>query len=268
MPTVRIDAGCELFHAIDDFTDAWKPAETVLLLHGLAESGESWRAWVPHLARRRRLLRPDLRGYGRSTPMPAEHEWRLDGLVDDAVRLLDALGLERVHVVGAKIGGTIGLRLAARHPDRVRTLAAVGAPASLTGFAERAPAWRRQIREAGVRAWAADSMEGRLGSRLPAAAVEWWVDLMAKTPAATLDGFLRMVPTVDVTADLPRIACPTLVVTTEGSGLGSVAEVRRWQEMIPDSRLVVLPGDSYHVAASDPDASADAVRRFLDERGG
>ncbi len=267
MPTVRIDPTLELAFTLDDFTDPWREAETVLMLHGLAESRESWRAWVPAFARRYRVLRPDLRGYGSSTPMPADYAWRFDRLVDDAVALLDALGLERVHVVGAKIGGTVGLRLAARHPDRVMSLAAVGAPASLTAFGERAPLWREQIRREGVRAWARDSMHGRLGTGLPDAAVAWWVEQMARTAASTLEGFLRMVPTVDVTADLPRIACPSLVVTTTGSGLGSVAAVRAWQRTIPNSRLVELPGDSYHVAASDPDRCAEIVRAFLDAHG-
>jgi pimeloyl-ACP methyl ester carboxylesterase len=264
MPTVETAPGVIVHYAVDDHTDPWTAPPTVLMLHGLAESRESWRAWVPAFARRYRVLRPDLRGYGASTPMPADYAWRFDRLVDDAVALLDALGLERVHVVGAKIGGTIGLRLAASRPDRVMTLAAVGAPASLTAFGERAPLWREQIRREGVRAWARDSMHGRLGTGLPEAAVAWWVELMARTAASTLEGFLRMVPTVDVTADLPRIACPTLVVTTTGSGLGSADAVRAWQRTIPHSRLVELPGDSYHAAASDPDRCAEIVRAFLD----
>jgi pimeloyl-ACP methyl ester carboxylesterase len=76
-----------------------------------------------------------------------------------------------------------------------------------------------------------------------------------------------MVPTVDVTAELPQIACPALVITTTGSGLGSVDSVRAWQQTIPGSKLEVLPGDSYHVAATDPDACARLVRQFFWERG-
>ena len=52
--------GCKLFYIIDDFTDAWRPAPTVLFVHGLAESTEAWRAWVPHFARRYRVVRLDL----------------------------------------------------------------------------------------------------------------------------------------------------------------------------------------------------------------
>src|SRR3972149_1565107 len=79
--------GCRLFYTVDDYTDAWRPAPTVLFVHGLAESGEAWRAWVPHFARRYRVVRVDLRGFGRSTPMPEEYEWTIDALVDDLIGL-------------------------------------------------------------------------------------------------------------------------------------------------------------------------------------
>ena len=66
---------------------------------------------------------------------------------------------------------------------------------------------------------------------------------MAATAPSTLEGFLQMVPTVDVTADLPAIACRGLIVTTTLSPLGSVADVRRWQQTIPRSELAVIEGD-------------------------
>jgi pimeloyl-ACP methyl ester carboxylesterase len=87
--------------------------------------------------------------------------------------------------------------------------------------------------------------------------------MMGRTAPSTLEGFLQMVPTVDVREEVHRIAAPTLVVTTTGSGLGSVETVRAWQERIPDSRLDVIESDSYHVAASDADEVARRVREHL-----
>jgi hypothetical protein len=55
-----------------------------------------------------------------------------------------------------------------------------------------------------------------------------------------------------------------VVITTTGSGLGSVESVRAWQQTIPGSKLEVLPGDSYHVAATDADKCAQLVRAFFD----
>ena len=65
-----------------------------------------------------------------------------------------------------------------------------------------------------------------------------------------------------------KITTPTLVITTEQSGLGSVAETRAWQQQIPGSQLVVLEGNSYHVAATHADQAAAATLNFLRRRGG
>ena len=117
-----------MFYVNDDFTDAWQPAPTVLFVHGLAESTEAWRAWVPHFARRFRVVRLDLRGFGRSTPMPDTFEWDIDVLVDDIVALIRHLDVDRVHLVGAKSGGSMTLQLAADHPALVQTLTGVTPP--------------------------------------------------------------------------------------------------------------------------------------------
>ena len=68
MPTFRPTADLEMHYEVDDFTDPWRRPQTVLLLHGNAESGLAWYGWVPTLARRYRVVRPDMRGFGASTP--------------------------------------------------------------------------------------------------------------------------------------------------------------------------------------------------------
>ena len=107
MPTLRIPPDLDLHYLVDDFTDPWRKPETILMLHGNAESSRSWYAWVPVLARHYRVVRPDMRGFGESTPMPAGFAWTLDVIIDDYCRLMDELGIERFHLVAAKIGGTI-----------------------------------------------------------------------------------------------------------------------------------------------------------------
>lgn len=261
---VRISEDCELAVRIDDYVLPWDSKASVVMLHGLAESGETFRRWAPHFADRHLVVRPDLRGYGESTPMGVDYVYSLKNLGRDVIHLLDALKLDRVLLIGAKIGGTLAMHLAATYPDRVIAFAAVGSPVSLTSFSERAPTWRKEIREHGVNAWVRETTGGRLGTSLPPQAIDWWVDLMSKTPQSTLEAFLRMVPTVDVSADLPRIRCPAVIITTTGSGLGTVESVRSWQQQIADSTLEVLPGDSYHVAATDADTCARIVREYFD----
>jgi len=264
MPTARISADLEMHFLIDDYTDPWRPSGTILLLHGNAESGAAWFGWVPHLACEYRVVRPDMRGFGASTPMPREYPWSLDGVVDDFAALMTLLGVERFHLVGAKIAATIARRFAARLPQRVRTLTLVGAPPPRRehkhGVLE---SWIATIERQGVEAWARSTMSGRLGSGFSGEGLDWWAKLMGRTPVSTQLGFVSAIPHWDVTPDLPRIACPTLVITTEGSALGTVEEVRAWQQQIPDSTLLALPGDSFHAAATDSDRCARETLAFI-----
>jgi pimeloyl-ACP methyl ester carboxylesterase len=106
-------------------------------------------------------------------------------------------------------------------------------------------------------------MTGRLGSRFPPEGLEWWIQFMGRTAVSTQVGFIPAIADSDITDALPRIKCPTLVITTEGSALGSVEAVRAWQRMIPRSELLVLPGNSYHVAASDAERCARETLAFI-----
>jgi 3-oxoadipate enol-lactonase len=266
MPTLNIDRDLEMYYETDNFAEPWSDPDSMLLLHGCAESGIVWYNWMPHLARRYNVVRPDMRGFGRSTPMPRDFGWSLDVLVDDYTKLLDALGIDRSHVVAAKIGGTVARAFAARRPDRVKTLTLVGTTQALRPGSEKIPALIEEFETEGAEHWARRTMAGRLGERFPAEGVEWWTKFMGRTEVSTLVGFNKHINYADVRADLPKIVCPTLVIVTEESGLGSVESTRAWQQMIPDSELLVLPGRSYHVAATHAGECAQAVIDFI-ERG-
>src|SRR5215472_13613220 len=155
MPMFRVSADLDMHYRVDDFTDPWLSPETILLLHGNAESGLAWNRWMPKLARRFRVVRPDMRGFGESTPMPRDYPWSLDALIGDFCALMDHLGVARFHLVGAKIGGTIARAFAARRPDRIITLSVVGTPPPLrVGAAERVPELIRDFETHGVEYWA------------------------------------------------------------------------------------------------------------------
>jgi pimeloyl-ACP methyl ester carboxylesterase len=79
-----------MHYLLDDFTDPWREAETILLLHGNCESGAAWYGWVPHLARQFRVVRPDM-GLRRVHP-GAAGPVVVDVVIDDFVKLMDTLG--------------------------------------------------------------------------------------------------------------------------------------------------------------------------------
>lgn len=95
-------------------------APAVLLLGSLGASRAMWAPQVRALADRFRIITVDLRGHGES-PAP-EGEYTMEGLADDAVELLDELGIADAHIAGLSLGGAVAQTLALEHPERVRSL--------------------------------------------------------------------------------------------------------------------------------------------------
>ncbi len=267
MPCIRTAPDLQTWYCIDDFTDPWSDAPWVVLMHGVAESSDAWYAWIPHLARRYRVLRFDMRGFGRSSPMPRDYPWNLDQVGDDLLALTQALGITSFHLVSAKVGGTMALQFASRRPKALRSLAVHGTPV----VAANPDYSSREIDEHGVGHWARRTMTNRLGTGMPPEAREWWAQMMARTPASTQAGFMDHLQAIDIRPVLPRIACPTLVVITgdpnnAAQNLTGLEATRAWQSTIPQSELLVIPNDSFHVAATAPDEAAAATRRFIDRQ--
>lgn len=262
---LEVEPGVKLHYTVDDFTDPWRTAPTLIMVHGFAESGMAWYAWVPYLARHCRVVRFDMRGYGLSTPMPVDYQWSMDRLLDDIGKLAGHLGVRQFHLLGAKSGGSLVLQYAARYPEQV--LCVLGMTPPMVG-ATAVSDWREQISREGVVPWARATMPARLGSQARPEELEWWSQtIQGRTPESTLIGYLRWVPGLDLREEVLKVRCPAFIVTTTGSGLRSVDSVKAWQSRMKDSELLVIEGDAWHAAAAYPDTCARAAREFLCRRG-
>jgi pimeloyl-ACP methyl ester carboxylesterase len=94
----------------------------------------------------------------------------------------------------------------------------------------------------------------------------WWAnELMGKTAARAAHGASASRIDMELENELPRITAPTLIVTTRESGLQSVEAVERYARRIANSRVIVLPGNSYHIAAAEPDLCAQHALQFIQE---
>jgi len=113
----------------DALADGPEDAELVLLLHGFPQTSASWCDQVTALATAGyRAVAPDQRGYSpraRPTELAA---YAMPELVGDVIGFADALGAARFHLVGHDWGGAVAWHVAARHPDRLHTLAVVSTP--------------------------------------------------------------------------------------------------------------------------------------------
>ena len=100
----------------------------VLLIHGSGPGVTAWANWrltIPGLAKRFRVLAPDMVGFG-YTERPAGVRYEMNMWVDHTLDFLDALGIESAHVLGNSFGGALSLALALRVPKRVRRLGLMG----------------------------------------------------------------------------------------------------------------------------------------------
>jgi epoxide hydrolase 4 len=100
----------------------------VLLLHGFPETSRAWRKQIPALAKRFRVVAPDLRGYGGSDKPKGIAAYRIPVLADDIAALIHAFDAERAHVVGHDWGGAVAWATAMEHPEAVDRLVVLNCP--------------------------------------------------------------------------------------------------------------------------------------------
>jgi 3-oxoadipate enol-lactonase len=217
----------DFFYREDWFGEPWRKPETAVLIHGNAESSIVWYAWLPRMAQEFRVLRPDLPGLGRSR-IPAGFEWSLPSLAAFVAQVLEKAGADSAHVIGAKAGGAIAMQFAADYPARTRTLSVVHVPLPNARGSGTSFAPQRE----------------RLGSAASKEMVDYWENMFKTAPEIPTKG---------------------LLMTADRGQLQSVEKAREYQTLIPNSRLVVLRSDGYHIAASNADECVTNVLAFIKE---
>jgi 3-oxoadipate enol-lactonase len=259
MPYFDTD-GAKLYYEIDDYTDPWTTPESVLLIHGFTESTPAWRAWVPHLARRYRVIRFDQEGFGQSSAVPHVDVFSTARFVEHAAQIIKKFAGGHAHVMGVKSGGLVVIELARLKPECVQTLTLASVPLD----PPQPQAWLTHMEQHGVKSWAHDTMPPRLGKNMPPGGFDWWVNLMGATRIETARAYLRWVSNIDVGATLHEVKCPTLVLTTESPRRAySRSDIDVYREKLPQARIVALPVDGYHVGATVPDECARIALGFI-----
>lgn len=217
-------------------------APVVMMCHGLLGSLDLWEPQVPALTPRYRVLRFDNRGHGRTAVTPPPYD--VDQLARDAVGLLDALAIERVHFVGCSLGGMIGQSLGARHGARLASLVLVGSR-SVMGPASM---WEERIRIARSQGIAplVPTMLERWFTPAFRASDPAAVDAVARGVIATpVDGFVgacMAIRDMDHTRLLGTIAVPTLVACAGDDPGVPLSDARYTHESIRGSTLAVVDG--------------------------
>ena len=239
--------------------------DPVVLLHAFPLDGTMWDAERADLAKSRRVIVPDLRGFGRSGTLTPPRS--LDAHADDVAHLLEDLGIARATVVGLSMGGYIAFALARRHPHRLARLILAdtrSAPDSAEG---------RQSRDENIalvtREGVAPMVERLLPKLLSANATpELFAHVRAlggrQTAAGVTSALAAMRDRPDATPLLGQLAIPTLVIVGDADTISPLAEARTMAAALPAGELAVIAGAGHLSNLESPASFGAAMRTFLD----
>lgn len=274
MPLLTRPGRPSLHYTVDDHTDPWRRRPWLILQHGYGRSGEFWRSWVPYLSRFYRVIRPDLRGLGRSSfDFDPAKEIHVEGFVEDLAAIMDMLGEGPVHYCGESLGGILGVVLGATMPERLRSLTLVAAPVTIPqatreAFACGYASWEEALRRLGSKGW---SERVNASTRFPPEADPglraWYAEEMGKSKVEVLIALSRVACGVDISDLLPRVRVPTLGLYPT-AGLITGAEERQIREGIPGIRVINLPTKFHAIQVLMPAACANALLHFCAEQDG
>ena len=245
--------------------------ETIVFSHGLLMNGEMFRAQIDALSETYRCIAYDHRGQARSEV--TEFGYDMDSLTQDAAALIRELGAGPCHFIGLSMGGFVGMRLALRYPELLRSLVLLNTSADPEPEANRGPYRRLALvgRWLGFRPVVNRVMRIMFGQTFltdPSRQAErehWRRHLLGLNRVGTARAAHGVIDRTGVYGQIGRIAVPTLVLVGDEDVATVPAKGERIQQAIPGSRLVHIPGAGHSTSIEQPELVTAAIREFLAE---
>jgi 3-oxoadipate enol-lactonase len=234
----------------------------LLLVHGHPFDRTMWEPQLRHFGTDRRVIVPDLRGYGASGG--AVSGWA--AFADDLAALLDGLRVPRAVVAGLSMGGQIALELWARHPTRVAGLLLADTTAAGETAESRAArlGQARRLLQEGMDPYAVEMLYLMVAPDAPPAVARHVLAMMRSAdPAGAAAAQRARADRPDRRADLAAVAVPTVVVTGSEDTFTPVADARLIADRVPGAELVVVDGAAHMPNLERPDAFNAALQRLL-----
>jgi 3-oxoadipate enol-lactonase len=262
MPHIRVN-NVNLY-----YQDTQKGAETIVFAHGLLWSHKLFAAQVEHLKDRYRIIAYDHRGQGQSEV--TERGYDIDNLTTDAAELIKALQVGSCHFVGLSMGGFVGMRLAARHPELVTslTLLETSAQPEPPENAGRYKMLSMVVNLLGIWAVKGPVMKIMFGhtflndTHRTAQRKYWEKELLSnrKTITRSVQGVTERKEVAD---ELSTIKCPVLIMAGDQDTATPPEKARFIHEQLPGSKLVIIPGAGHSSTIEEPAFVNKELDNFL-----
>jgi aminoacrylate hydrolase len=241
----------------------------VCLVMGFGGTTQSWSKQVPAISKTFRTIVFDHRGCGRSAQ--PEGGYNIQQFSDDAVALLEALGVSRAHFVGYSMGGRVCQDLAARYPELVQSLVLAATAANLNPLNEYCLKASAYLYETfGPEAAAAfDPVLGftraYFGRHLKDLVAALGQPVAEPVPLHVYKGHIEAIKNHDTTAVLSRIAAPTMVMLGDHEWLNALPESMALVQGIPNAKIKMLAGGGHGFHWEIPETFNDEVLDFIGE---
>lgn len=251
------------------YTDVGEGPETILFSHGLLYDTAMWSHQIEYFKDRYRCIAYDSRGHGRSPITQTGYD--MDTIADDAIALIEKLDIGPCHFVGLSMGGFVGLRLAMRRPDLLKSLTL------LDTSAEREPRPRVYLlkvlnfigRWTGFRFVMGMMMPGMFGKDFMSNPVrkeerEFWANRLSNTDRTGMfKASYAVLDRESVVDEIDGIKLPTLIMYGEEDVVTDRSKSERMNREIAGSTFKVIAGSGHMSAIEKPEIVNAAIEELL-----
>ncbi|MBC7631553.1 alpha/beta hydrolase [Aeromicrobium sp.] len=270
MPLVEVN-GAHVHIQDSGSPESHPEAPAVVFGHGLLFSGRMFDAQVERLSSRYRCVTIDWRGQGKSSAPAGDYD--METLADDAAAIVEGLGAGPVHYVGLSMGGFVGMRLAARRPELIRSLTLLDTSAGPED-PEKISKYRLLAKVYGllglgpVRSQVEPIMFGPTFLADPASTVHrdaWMAEVRAVKRSGMKKAIYGVTDRLPILPELGAITAPTLVVVGADDVATPVAKAEVIAGAIAGSRLEIVPDSGHSSTIEQPKALSDLIEAFVDQ---
>lgn len=260
MPSMSIN-DCRLHYELSG-----EGTQTIMFSHGLLLSTHLFEAQVATFKNDYRILNYDHRGQGQSDE--SDQRIDMDILYHDAATLIEQLNLGPVHFVGLSMGGFVGMRLAARRPDLVRSLTLIATSAETEKAKFKYTLLNTLVKCFGVKAVTKQVMPIMFGKSFLADPIrraerEHWQTRLASNKKSITRSTDAVIHRDAVLDEITKITCPTLILVGDEDVATPLARAQEIAARIPQAELTIIEHAGHSTVIEQPEQCNQAIELFL-----